>query len=98
MPKQVPRVTVIESGGKDLFVIVDGLKIAKRGHHGTKHAWNVDIARTRMECPVKSGSQQDRGGVSGRAGPLTVSCKVTAVGCAARTSFEVAAFWNIDHE
>ena len=26
------------SDGNDMFVVADGLKIAKRGHHGTTHA------------------------------------------------------------
>jgi hypothetical protein len=38
MPKKIPRVLEIENDGKDLFVIIDGLKIAKRGHPGTRHA------------------------------------------------------------
>jgi hypothetical protein len=47
-------VVIIESDGKDMFVIVDGVKIAKRGHPGTPQAkawvslepgWTVRDAR-----------------------------------------------------
>jgi hypothetical protein len=32
----------IECDGKDVFVVVDGLKIAKRGHPGTRRMTDVN--------------------------------------------------------
>jgi hypothetical protein len=33
-----PKEVLIEGDGRDLFVAVDGVKIAKRSHPGTQHA------------------------------------------------------------
>jgi hypothetical protein len=51
----------IESDGTDIFVVANGLKIAKRGHPGTRHAktwillergWSVESAADHSEIIV----------------------------------------------
>lgn len=34
----MPKKAMVESDGKDFFVVYDGVRIAKRGHFGTRHA------------------------------------------------------------
>jgi hypothetical protein len=35
---ELPKKAAIESDGEDVFVVYDGVRIAKRGHPGTRHA------------------------------------------------------------
>jgi hypothetical protein len=56
MPKKT-KVEVI-SDGRDIFVVVDGLKIAKRGHHSTYNAYvpNVSVSPDGALCFVAAPS------------------------------------------
>ena len=55
---------VIESDGREIFVVYDGKRIAKRGHPGTRHAG--------MWIPLEPGftvrSRADLSEIKGRAG------------------------------
>lgn len=57
----------IESDGKDVFVVANGLRIAKRGHHGTRHArtwislepgWSVESSADHSEIVVIQDSRR----------------------------------------
>jgi hypothetical protein len=44
-----PKEVKIEGDGRDIFVVVDDVRIAKRGHPGTPEAGHVGVAQTRVD-------------------------------------------------
>lgn len=47
----------IESDGHDIFVVFNGVRIAKRGHPGHSTSWHLDCARTRVQRHKQQRSQ-----------------------------------------